>query len=341
MFSFQGAPFGKKDHTTLRGTSQTRILCMINHKPTNDDRAEAVLATWAKRCDGYAFVSTQQRPGSPTVVLENRTESRQILWAKVQAMIRYHIGPTYSGRQCWLRVDEWLYLVRSSMRRYWTRLSISLILNMYFCQLYNERPVYLWWYGHNHNQTRVTLKNLVSNLYSITHFSDHKTFTGVLQSILISILNTFYNTQALLEHIEKNHFERDVFEGILHGDSSGLQVFFSQISPFLKRCQLLKEEEITKECFKRMSSWQKKMNVFLGERFFKVGGAGKENFHHVVKFDQSNDQKGDKPFSSTVYILNIVFTTHSVSSSCRTGLMYRSVVCDKHATDSNNVSLCH
>ncbi|OQV11569.1 putative Glycoprotein-N-acetylgalactosamine 3-beta-galactosyltransferase 1 [Hypsibius exemplaris] len=91
-----------------------RIFCMINHKAGDEQRATAVLDTWVKRCDGYAFVSTRDRLDNHTIVVPGN-ESRQILWAKVQAMIR-HANTIRNDFDWFLKTDDDTYVVIENLR---------------------------------------------------------------------------------------------------------------------------------------------------------------------------------------------------------------------------------
>ncbi|OQV14463.1 putative Glycoprotein-N-acetylgalactosamine 3-beta-galactosyltransferase 1 [Hypsibius exemplaris] len=96
------------------GRKKVRVFCMLNHKAGDEARARAVLETWLKRCDGYAFVSTRERTGSPTIVVP-RNESRLILWVKVQAMLRR--ANTLRNEYDWfLKTDDDTYVIVENLR---------------------------------------------------------------------------------------------------------------------------------------------------------------------------------------------------------------------------------
>ncbi|OQV18827.1 putative Glycoprotein-N-acetylgalactosamine 3-beta-galactosyltransferase 1 [Hypsibius exemplaris] len=93
-----------------------RILCLVVNKADNDARAMAIMETWGKRCDGFALVSTKRRNGWRTVTVP-RTESRKILWPKVQALIRYSYKHLHDY-DWFLKADDDTYVIVENLRHF-------------------------------------------------------------------------------------------------------------------------------------------------------------------------------------------------------------------------------
>ncbi|OQV22671.1 putative Glycoprotein-N-acetylgalactosamine 3-beta-galactosyltransferase 1 [Hypsibius exemplaris] len=108
----------KRDTGSASSTNAAgpRIFCMINHKAGNKARAKAVQATWARRCDGYTFASTRSVPGASTILIA-RNESRQVIWAKVQAMIRYADG-IRDDFDWFIKTDDDTYVIVENLRHF-------------------------------------------------------------------------------------------------------------------------------------------------------------------------------------------------------------------------------
>ncbi|OQV20072.1 putative Glycoprotein-N-acetylgalactosamine 3-beta-galactosyltransferase 1 [Hypsibius exemplaris] len=91
-----------------------RIFCLIIHRAGNKAKGAAVLATWVKRCDEYAFVSTRPYSGVPTIIVP-KNESRQTLWAKCQAAIR-HAYSIRNDFDWFLKADDDTYIIMENLR---------------------------------------------------------------------------------------------------------------------------------------------------------------------------------------------------------------------------------
>lgn len=70
---------------TLAGvlSKNVRVFCWIMTQPKNRARSIAVKETWAKRCNDYVFISSEDDASLPSLNA-SATEGRNTLWGKTK-----------------------------------------------------------------------------------------------------------------------------------------------------------------------------------------------------------------------------------------------------------------
>ncbi|KAF7257700.1 hypothetical protein EG68_06365 [Paragonimus skrjabini miyazakii] len=96
--------------------SKIRILCYINTYPANyHKKAEHTHQTWARKCTGHLYTSTQHDPVLPVAVLNlSVAETRNHLWSKMRAVLR-HIYQYADQYDFFLKADDDTYVVMENM----------------------------------------------------------------------------------------------------------------------------------------------------------------------------------------------------------------------------------
>ncbi|CAI2725355.1 unnamed protein product [Schistosoma spindalis] len=94
-----------------------RILCYINTIPkTHRTKAIYVKNSWAKRCTKYLFMSSVYDKELPTIKLNlSYPESRQHLWSKMRAILRY-VYQYRNDYDYFLKADDDTFVIMENLR---------------------------------------------------------------------------------------------------------------------------------------------------------------------------------------------------------------------------------
>ena len=96
-------------------TRPPRIGCFVYSTVNSVANMGAINATWARRCDSFAFLTDQHVPTLPTVVLAHRgAEAYQNMWQKVRAIWKW-VWATHGAAHEWfvLGGDDMYYVVEN------------------------------------------------------------------------------------------------------------------------------------------------------------------------------------------------------------------------------------
>ncbi|KAA0184939.1 Glycoprotein-N-acetylgalactosamine 3-beta-galactosyltransferase, partial [Fasciolopsis buskii] len=111
-------PFGSHGETVIadRLANRIRIVCMILTMPSNHrNRSMAVKYTWARRCNSYFFVSTEDDPMLPAYSA-GVNESRECLWDKVKFGVHMVVDNTPMHYDYFLKADDDTYMIMENVR---------------------------------------------------------------------------------------------------------------------------------------------------------------------------------------------------------------------------------
>ncbi|GAV08332.1 hypothetical protein RvY_18042-2 [Ramazzottius varieornatus] len=106
--------FIKADADEISKKNSSRVFCCILTQPENHEKAIGVKETWAKRCDGYIFVSSEHDDTLPALNA-HLGEGRDILWGKTKLGFRY--AYKFIDEYDWfLKADDDTYVIMENLK---------------------------------------------------------------------------------------------------------------------------------------------------------------------------------------------------------------------------------
>ncbi|XP_055346880.1 glycoprotein-N-acetylgalactosamine 3-beta-galactosyltransferase 1-like [Paramacrobiotus metropolitanus] len=96
-------------------SNNVRVFCLILTQPKTKDRAAAVKATWAKRCDEFMFVSSET-DDTLQIVDAQLGENRQVLWGKTKYAFRFLYDNKLNDFDFFLKADDDTYVVIENLK---------------------------------------------------------------------------------------------------------------------------------------------------------------------------------------------------------------------------------
>ncbi|KAM3174319.1 hypothetical protein ACTXT7_010792 [Hymenolepis weldensis] len=111
-------PPGNDNDTLLADelTKKVRVYALILTMPTSKlTRAVHVKATWARRFNGYVFISSEDDPSLPSIRAVE-TESREILWEKTRKAFIYAKKNFLNDYDFFMKADDDSYVIVENLR---------------------------------------------------------------------------------------------------------------------------------------------------------------------------------------------------------------------------------
>ncbi|GAU90490.1 hypothetical protein RvY_02897 [Ramazzottius varieornatus] len=105
--------YRKRDSQRVR--DKPRIFCWIMTSPRNEEKVNAVKATWARRCNRYIFVSSENNSTIPSIDA-GVPEGREYLWGKTKFGYEYAYNTSLEGFDWFLKADDDTFVVVENLR---------------------------------------------------------------------------------------------------------------------------------------------------------------------------------------------------------------------------------
>ena len=106
------------DKQAKEEAQRIRVLCWVMTSPkTLHEKGKPIMETWAKRCNIFLFMSSQEDPEfSPDVVGLDVGEGRDKLWHKTRAAWQYVFDHHIDDADWFIKVDDDTYLIVENLR---------------------------------------------------------------------------------------------------------------------------------------------------------------------------------------------------------------------------------
>ncbi|KAI6190269.1 N-acetylgalactosaminide beta-1,3-galactosyltransferase [Aphelenchoides bicaudatus] len=113
LFAFQHE---HEDSDVVKALKENvRVSCWIMSGPNNLQKALAVNATWAPKCNKYIFITATKESGLPSVDL-NVADGRQHLWEKTKRAFKYLYDTDLNNYDWFLKGDDDSFFIMENLR---------------------------------------------------------------------------------------------------------------------------------------------------------------------------------------------------------------------------------